>query len=144
MESTNPKYYSGIIFDEESFCARCPFMNLNCQQSSFYGNDREGEKIALIRCDNMNLCRQIFGHLTGLASLWRPASDPPDLNAMDADWVLGVVSGRTDSMIYDRAVMLVGYDSGEWYLGEDPSVTVSVSYWMPLPDLPEEGDNDRR
>lgn len=73
---------------------------------------------------------------------WRPASEPPDHDTMNADWVLGVVSGRTDGVIYDRAVLLVGYGDGEWFLEEDPAVTVSVSHWMPLPDLPEEVINE--
>lgn len=65
----------------------------------------------------------------------------PDMDALEADRVLGVVTGRVGSVEYHQAVVMVSYEAerGKWYLTEFPTVAVTVTHWMPLPELPEEG-----
>jgi len=54
----------------------------------------------------------------------------------DSEWVIGVANGKR----HIDAIVMVGYDKeeDEWYLDASPNETVSVSYWMPLPEPPEE------
>lgn len=69
---------------------------------------------------------------------WRdPVADPPDLEAMNSDWVIGCVSGKVGGVIYANAIVLVSYESGHWRLPDYPSVDVECSAWMPMPDIPE-------
>ena len=53
----------------------------------------------------------------------------------DSEWVIGVANGKR----HIDAIVMVGYDKeeDEWYLDASPNETVSVSYWMPLPEPPE-------
>ena len=57
----------------------------------------------------------------------------------DGDWVLGVVNGFACGIIYKNAIVTVEYyeNSGCWYL-HDLDAKVTVTHWMPLPELPEE------
>lgn len=73
---------------------------------------------------------------------WRDArEDNPDPDA-DGDWVIGVVNARFDGIEYINAVELVSYepDLNAWYLHEDPTRSVAVLWWMPLPEPPEPRD----
>lgn len=58
---------------------------------------------------------------------------PPDDGA-----VLGIVNGAIDGIEHRNAVLLVCYDSGEWWLFDRPSIDANVYRWMPLPEPPEE------
>ena len=73
------------------------------------------------------------------AAEWIRAADKLPTDIPD-DFVLGVVTGKGKNVIYQDAVCLVGYDEKTgWYLEEDPTIDVTVSWWMQIPDPPEEG-----
>ncbi len=71
--------------------------------------------------------------------MWIPAKEnPPDME--NSDWVIGVANGKR----HVNAITMVYYDRDEamWHLDELPEEVVSVSHWMPLPELPEVNDDD--
>ena len=60
---------------------------------------------------------------------------PPDDGA-----VLGIVNGVINGIEHQNAVSLVCYDRGEWWMFERPDIDVKVDWWMPLPEMPKEGE----
>ena len=69
---------------------------------------------------------------------WRMAGYvKPDVGGR---WVIGVATGRINGVMHRNAIIMVCYDkeSDEWYVPDNPSDKVVVSYWMPCPEQPED------
>lgn len=81
------------------------------------------------------IIRAAVDKLTGFEWLDPEIEIPPD-----SDAVLGIVNGDIKGIECIDAYHLVCYDSGEWWLFDDPSIDVNVYRWMPLPEPPREGN----
>lgn len=78
------------------------------------------------------------GRPIALMPRWIPVTERlPGID--DGDWVLGVVNGFAHGIVYKNAIVTVEYyeNSGCWSL-HDSDAKVTVTHWMPLPELPEE------
>lgn len=62
--------------------------------------------------------------------------DPEVKTPPDCDAVLGIVNGEINGIECIDAFRLVCYDSGEWWLFDDPKVDANVYRWMMLPEPP--------
>lgn len=72
---------------------------------------------------------------------WIKSSERLPDDQTDGETVLAIASGVYKNVTLLGAVQLAGYFPGEgWVLDEFPAMeNPSVSYWMPLPALPEKG-----
>lgn len=72
---------------------------------------------------------------------WIPASNPPE-NCED---VIVCVSGRRGNILYDHAVEACDcyYEDSVWYVCGVEVDNLTIHAWMPLPEPPKKGEENR-
>lgn len=60
---SEPKYYTGVEWEELPICSGCPKIDLVVQTHRLYGGGDVVDVCSVIRCDHIDVCRAVQEHL---------------------------------------------------------------------------------
>lgn len=89
--------------------------------------------------------KQAMNLIEELSEPWISVKDRLPEDERDGETVMAVISGKPHEKItLDHALMTAGYFNGEgWLVDRYPAwENPTVTHWMPLPEPPEEKQND--